>query len=237
MNNFFLYFSFLLLSLALMSCHKNKKNVIDWFDKGARNCDLSKVKDLHSCSRWGYLSSEQFAETVMDGIDSLNPPLKDNESFFELGVGVGAAIQVITKNRNNLTFGGSDLSEESIRVAKKVFPSEANMFFVKNMINKHQEISDNSFDHVFSFGALGMYLKRNDMIKAIQEAVRMTKPGGSLLFTNFIEPDGNNVGSIVDKVEKTFWDTELPKLGLENITIKDMKNQGDRYQILCNKSS
>ena len=142
-----------------MSFKKDKKNVIDLFDVGARNFDLSKIKSLHLCSQCGYLSSEQFSETVLSGVNSLSPPLKNNESFFELGVGVGAAIQVMTKNRNNLIFGGSDLSEESIRVAKKVFPSEANMFFVKNMTNKHQEISDNSFYHVFSFGALGMYLR------------------------------------------------------------------------------
>lgn len=65
----------------------------------------------------------------------------------------------------------------------------------------------------------------------------MTKPGGSFLFPHFIKSDGNRVDSNVDKVEKTFWYNELPKLGLENITIKDMKNQGDRYQRLCNKSS
>ena len=48
----------------------------------------------------------------------------------------------------------------------------------------------------------------------------MTKPGGSFLFPHFIKSDGNRVDSNVDKVEKTFWCNELPKLGLENNTIK-----------------
>lgn len=53
------------------------------------------------------------------------------------------------------------------------------------MIDKHP-LENNSQD-VISAGALGMYLYKNEMITAIKEAVRMTKPGGSLCFTHFLE--------------------------------------------------
>lgn len=71
------------------------------------------------------------------------------------------------------------------------------------MVDKHP-LENNNQDHVISEGALGMYLYKNEMITAIKEAVRMTKPGGSLYFTHFLEKNGNNNGSIVERVDKSF---------------------------------
>jgi ubiquinone/menaquinone biosynthesis C-methylase UbiE len=233
-----------LLLITLISCndavdYAKKKfkyaSIKRKFSRSAKNCELQNKNNLHHCARWNYLTSEEFSETVMDGINRLNPPLKNSESFFELGVRTGAAIQVILRNRKNLSFSGSDFSEEAINVARKTFPENADNFVVQDMTKKHDKIKDNTYDHVFSFGALGMYLKKTDMIKAIREAVRITKPGGSLLFTHFVEPNGERVDSILYKVEISFWQKELPQYGVEDIKIEVMKHQGDRHQIFCRK--
>ena len=102
------------------------------------------------------------------------------------------------------------------------------------MVDKHP-LENNSQDHVISAGALGMYLYKNEMITAIKEAVRMTKPGGSLCFTHFLEKNGNNNGSIVERVDKSFWLEMQDELGIENIHFGTLKHQGDRYYFTCTK--
>jgi ubiquinone/menaquinone biosynthesis C-methylase UbiE len=209
----------------------------EWFDQGAVRCNPS--KGLHICSQWGYLGEQKFDELVMDGILMLDPPLKDGESIFDLGMGVGAVFQVLQKHYENLKFGGSDLSKPAIDVGKKIFKEHAHRFYDQDMTLKHESVPDNSYDHVVSMGALGMYLTPEDMKTGIKEAVRMTKPGGSLVFTNFIEPTGKNVGSILHKVEKSFWEKELmkPEYQVENLKISTVRHQGDRYQISVRKKS
>ena len=91
--------------------------------------------------------------------------------------------------QTSILVGGSDFSPNAIQVAKNMFKSDN--FYCLNMIDKHP-IPDNSIDHVISAGALGMYLKKEEMVLAIKEAVRMTKPGGSLCFTHFLEKNGRN---------------------------------------------
>lgn len=231
--------AFLCVATIVSACKgtndaESKKSTIeDWFDQGAAQCDIT--KDLHLCSQWKYMTAAEYEEMTLDGIDKLNPPLKDGESIFELGVGAGAALQVLMRRYPNVVIGGSDFAKNAIDIAKKVFPKYAHNFYHHDMTKKHEQISDNHFDHVVSFGALAWYLTKEDMLLAIKEAARMTKPGGSLVFTVFVEPTGKKIGSIVDQVPKSFWAAELPKLGIENIQTFDMKHQGDRYQMSCNK--
>lgn len=233
----FLSFAIIFLALSnLISCRdqtdQNNEFQQDIYNEFAKNCDLN--KPLHYCSMWFSRSVEEWDEMILYSIGKLNPPLKDNEKIFDLGVGVGAVMQTLLKYYPGLWIGGSDLADEAIAIAKKVFPEQADHFFVHDMTKKHESIPDNSFDHVVSFGALGQYLTKEQMIEAIKEATRMTIPGGSMLFTSFLEPDKKDK-YIRERVEKAFWEKNLGKYGIENVQISDMKNQGQRYQISCNK--
>ena len=71
-----------------------------------------------------------------------------------------------------------------------------------------------------------LYLNKNEMLISIREAVRMTKPGGSLCFTHFIEI---NKKSIQHRVNKSYWLTNSYYLGIENIKFFRLKHHGDRY--------
>lgn len=221
----------------LFGCHPtNKAEVEAWFDDAAENCD--KNGPLHHCSRYNYLSESEYEQMIMLGVNEMNPPLKHGESIFDLGMGVGAVFKVLDERFTNLKFGGSDLAKNALDVAISVFPEHAENFLMHDMTKKHRTIADNSQDHVISFGALGMYLTQKNMLKAFKEALRMTKPGQSMLFTHFIEPGKSKRGSIITPVEKDFLLEALSGLGMENIkfhSLKSIKNQGDRFMITATK--
>jgi SAM-dependent methyltransferase len=213
-----------------------KKQIKNWFNRKALVEHDS--ENLHYGSAWGYLTTEQFKEIILDGMSKMSPQINNGDKIFELGVGVGAALKVIENavGTDQLELWGSDIAENAIHQAKKNFPKQSDHFFVSDMTQRHNNILDNYYDHVLSFGALGMYLTKNDMKKAIKEAVRITKPGGSLLFTAFVEPDGKTIRSIVSPIEQSFFEEHAKEWGIENIKIYEMKHQGDRYQVTFNKS-
>lgn len=74
------------------------------------------------------------------------------------------------------------------------------------------------------------------MLVTLEEAIRITKPGGHLCFTLFIEPNGNNKGSILEPIEKSFWLSIADQYSLENLIIEQMLNQRDRYFVCFSKS-
>ena len=49
-------------------------------------------------------------------------------------------------------------------MAQDVFVDDVDHFVVHDMTLKHEFIADNTYDHVFSFGALGMYLTKPQML-------------------------------------------------------------------------
>ncbi len=217
---------------SLVPSNEDSNRIKNWFEDEATHCDADK---LHHCSAWRYLSTEQFDELVLDGTSKLNPAIRDGAKIFELGVGVGAALHSIGKWHTGLILGGNDLAVNAIKRAKEIFPTQKDRFFVQDMTLRNESIPDNTFDHVLSFGALGMYLTKSQMLQATKEAVRITKPGGSLLFTSLIRPGGKQVGSIVEAVEDAFWVNHAAELGIENVRIYNMKHQGDRYQVAFRK--
>lgn len=225
------------LLLGSMGCFPNTPvKVKEWFDEAASGCNTE--ESLHACSRWGYLSKHEFKLMVMLGVDAMDPPLKDGESIFDMGVGVGAPFKVLLESKPNLRVGGSDLATNAIKVARRLFPEQRNNFFVHDMTTKLGDVPDNSWDHVVSFGALAMYLSREQMQQAFKEAVRMTKPGGSMLFTHFIEPEGSGVGSIITLMTKDDVRNMLTSLNVEDIKIISMssiRGQGDRYLVTGRK--
>lgn len=213
--------------------YKNRKYIKKWFNHEASDYNSEK---LHNGSGWDYLTTEEFKEVVLDGVSKMDPKIKKHEKIFELGVGVGAALKVIKNDLGDeLEVGGSDIAEKAIDQVKKIFSDQADKFFIGDMAESHSNVPDNYYDHAVSFGALAMYLTENQMKKAIKEAVRITKPGGSLLFTNFIAPGGKTIGSILTKIEPSFFEKNAKELGIEDIKIYEMKHQGDRYQVTFRK--
>jgi hypothetical protein len=89
--------------------------------------------------------------------------------------------------------------------------------------------------HVLSIGALGIHLNNDEQIAALKEAVRITAPGGSMLFTHFSVPGeqftGNIGGCAIYVVEKSFWPDKLKELGIDNVRFHDMNYRCTRISI------
>ena len=205
---------------------------LQWFEKVAQN----KRIPLHAASGWGYMSEKQYNSMIDHVLQEL--PIKEGDSVFELGCGVGA---VLLRIRNaygvKVSIGGSDLSPKSIVKAREIFPNEKDNFYALSMTEKNNRLQDNSYDHVISFGALAMYLYKDEMELALREAIRIAKPGGRLCFTHFIEPDGVLKGSILEPMEKSHWKTIAKKHLMENLKVKQMIEQKDRYFVCFSKKS
>ena len=201
-----------------------KRSRLDWFENIAMQDEIP----LHAASGWGYMSEEQYSEMVIDVLNLM--PINSNDSVFELGCGVGAVFKVIRSvYGGKVSIWGSDLSTHAITKIRETFPNDTRHFYVAPMTQRNDFIMDNSQDHVISFGAVAMYLYLDEMAMAIEEALRIAKPGGHLCFTNFVEPDGIFIGSILEPVEKSYWSKVANRYSLENLVINQMLYQKDRY--------
>lgn len=210
----------------------------EMWDDGAAMPLEADLSNLHKGSQWSYLNKAQFDTMVLDAVGHMQPRIVDGDSVFELGVGVGAMLHALRGQWTHLKVGGSNITGAAIGVARKVLPD--GRFFVQDMVEKTEELKDDEFDHVISFGALAMYLTRDQQHLAMKEAVRLTKPCGSLLFANFLEPDGKFIGSIIPDAmaKKSHWAEYLPSLGLENIETYEFHpdaKQQDRYMVVATK--
>ena len=65
--------------------YKDQNSIYNWFEKDAQQHD----KPLHVRSGWGYMSNNEFNDIIDDWLVKMNPPIKDGDSCFEMGCGVG----------------------------------------------------------------------------------------------------------------------------------------------------
>ena len=207
-----------------------QKSRLEWFEDVAQKEELP----LHAASGYGYMSEVEFSEMVSHVLQEM--PIKSSDSVFEMGCGVGAVLKIIRfMHGETVSVGGSDLSQQAVSKIRAIFPNDTANFYVLPMTEKNFNIPDNSKDHVISFGAIAMYLYKEQMVIALQEALRICKPGGHLCFTHFVEPSGVLKGSILEPVEKSFWIKLTEKYSLENVIVKQMIHQKDRYFVCFSK--
>ena len=204
-----------------------------WFEDFAR-LPRTAAAGLHVLSAWDYLSTTQYNEMVLSAAQHLDPPIRDGASVFELGCGVGAALKAVA-SRARIRPAGSDMSTSALAVARTEFPEHASRFQVANMARPHEGVAASSFDHVVSFGALGMYLTHHEMGLALREALRIARPGASLVFTHFIEEDGKPRGTIVQPIAREDLLARAAAAGAVDTRIHPMVHQGDRFILACRK--
>ena len=115
-------------------------------------------------------------------LDFLNPHLAQGAAVLDAGSGAGKFSVHIAHSGCNVTV--LDISPEQLAIAQQKF-DEAGLKgnvsgFIEANISDLSQIADNSFDTTVCFGgALNYLFERTDL--AIQELMRVTKPGGTLL--------------------------------------------------------
>ena len=209
---------------------KQKESRLEWFNSLA----TEKSNTLHALSGWGYMSEDEYNNVVDQALKELS--IKEGDSVFELGCGVGADLKRIRDvYGKTISIGGSDISHQAIEKIRKFFRNEADQFRVLSMTEKNDKVMDDSIDHVISIGAFAMYLYIEEMELALKEAIRITKPRGKMCFTHFVEPNGTSKGSILEPVEKSFWPKIGKKYDMENVVVKQMVYYRDRYFVCFTK--
>lgn len=96
-----------------------------------------------------------------------------------LDVGCGMARLYETAHKRGISYQGIDISTEQIKEGKKLHP-EAELV-VGSML--HLPYADASFDAVFIVASLHHLVTRQERQQAVDEALRVLKPGGKVVVT------------------------------------------------------
>ena len=122
---------------------KQKESRLEWFNSLA----TEKSNTLHAMSGWGYMSEDEYNNVVDQALKELS--IKEGDSVFELGCGVGADLKRIRDvHGKTISIGGSDISHQAIEKIRKFFGNEADQFRVLSMTEKNDKVMDDSIDHV-----------------------------------------------------------------------------------------
>ncbi len=105
------------------------------------------------------------------------------KDILEIGCGRGGGISYVSRYMSPKSATGLDLNKNSIEFCKKYYSNE-NIRFVRGNAEK-LSFQENSFDVVINVESSHRYLKMENFLN---EAYRVLKPGGVLLFADF-RPD------------------------------------------------
>lgn len=97
----------------------------------------------------------------------------DENDYKVLELAAGSFRDTVTLNRFGIDCYGSDYSEKSVFLAKKMFPELADKFFVCDSFNL-ADIKDKSFDVSFHNGFWVLFEDNNLLIKLFNEQKRIT---------------------------------------------------------------
>ena len=216
--------------------YSSREYLLEWFERDATT--LKPEDGLHKLSGWGYLNTTQYQEIVRAAAARLDPPLRDGDSIFELGCGVGGVLSVLAQQYPRLKPAGCDFSAGAIRRALELFPHGE--FVVGDMSEKDgacvSSTTSGTFDHVISFGALAMYLTKREMASALRNAFSLVAPGGSVAFTHFLDLEGQNRGTIVEPVARAHLKHLATAAGFTDVRFHGLPHQGDRFMITARRS-
>ena len=116
-------------------------------------------------------------------IDFVLKEVNHTDTVLDLGCGYGrVAIELLKKAKKVI---GIDISKKNIELAKKIIWNNENCeFFVMNAIDL--KFSDNYFDTVICIQN-GISAFKVEPSKLFKEAIRVTKKGGTVLFSSYSE--------------------------------------------------
>jgi ubiquinone/menaquinone biosynthesis C-methylase UbiE len=166
--------------------------------------------------------ADQFSGTrdyLWEDLKGLQQYVKPNESVLDLGCGNGRLYQLFEKNQ--VSYTGSDQSEELIKLAKEKFVDAS--FVVSEMTELPFE--DNSFDSIWAMASYHHLPTDEQRQKGLDEMKRVLKPGGRIIMLNW-----NMYGEWVQKkVASGAYTEEAPGDFIVPWRDGSKKNYGDRY--------
>jgi ubiquinone/menaquinone biosynthesis C-methylase UbiE len=149
--------------------NRKYQKMYDWmapgYDLVAKLYAFFKRTDLRGM-RWGYLEELE---------------IKGGDQVLEVSVGTGTNIPLLPPN---IEFYGLDISWGMLKKCRqnlKGWKREANLFYGKA---ESLPFKSESFDVVFHFGGINFF---NDKARAIQEMIRVAKPGTKIVISDETE--------------------------------------------------
>ena len=148
--------------------------MLKYYDKILSGKALRRVYELASPRVVQYLSAEiEFAASFID----------NNDIVLDTGSGYGRIMQDLSPLCKTVI--GMDNSLVSILFGRKMFPAESNVRFCQ-MDAAEMGFKDSSFDVVLCLQN-GISAFKVESIELIRECVRISKPGGKILFSTYSE--------------------------------------------------
>jgi ubiquinone/menaquinone biosynthesis C-methylase UbiE len=122
-----------------------------------------------------FISEAQYNELIRRVIAPMN--LKAGQSMLECGCGSGAFLKAVDLACPGLKLFGVDYSESMLEAARAKMPGAA---FIFGDIRNLSQLEDESFNHSAAFAVLCYLNHMEEARQALDELVRVTKPGGCI---------------------------------------------------------
>jgi ubiquinone/menaquinone biosynthesis C-methylase UbiE len=158
--------------------------------------------------------------------------LKNINSIFEGGCGVGAVFKYILSKNINIKISGIDICKEAINKCIENFPMSN--VAVKDVCNL-DSYDTNSFDSVISVCVLSYLDSLESIKKAVDELIRITKSGCKIAICTFTDTE-KGMKSFRQIVPKKWWEKQnfnISFLSVEDIGLEDFPN---RYSVFMVKN-
>ena len=136
----------------------------------------------------------------------INKMTAANTSILEIGAGTGRYSIALAKKDHNVT--AVELADKNLEILKKNAKEINNLHCYQGDALDLSRFEDNCFDLTLVLGPMYHLYTKEDMLKALNEAARVTKPGG-IIMTAFLSIHAimhNNYlqGNFVDGVKENF---------------------------------
>jgi len=152
-------------------------NLID--DKASRQDivrDFYTAYDEHDRLEKSVHGKLEFATTMY----YIHKYLKPEDKILEVGAGTGRYSIALAKEGHEVT--AVELVEKNIDILRESSKDISNVTAIQGDATDLSELKDDTFDITLVFGPMYHLYEDADVQKAIDEAIRVTKPGGTILF-------------------------------------------------------
>ena len=149
---------------------------------------------------------DEIRAEYLDGLE-----LKPGSQILDVGVGTGSELRFLSERHPEMSqswsIWGVDISVEMLRIASRKFsePKPERHFFVA--FAEDLPFHDNSFDVVFHTGSINEF---HDQRQAIEEMLRVAKPGAQIVITDEWMTEENVQSPIGAELSRAFPSITVP---------------------------
>ncbi len=173
------------------------------------------ANNLQKCYKLAPPRVAQFLEAEISFV--LNK-IQDNDNVLDLGCGYGRVTIRLLENAKKIV--GIDISKDNIQLANEIVGNTKNCEFY-TMDAAELEFDDNTFDKVICVQN-GISAFKVNPVKLVEESIRVTKKGGTILFSSYSE---------------NFWDDRLQwfQIQAEHMLIGEIDYNLTKNGVICCK--